>query len=530
MPLISLPWHHGTRRGRALGGLLAAIVLVLAAHLALALDHAQAAAKPPEKPRVLVTQDGEVDDMDSFIRYLYYANEFDTAGIILTSSTFHYAGNGSTVAPFRWTGTEWVNRYLDHYEQIRPNLTEHADGYPTADHLRSLYKIGNITNVGEMEQVTEGSEWIKKVLLDNDDRTLYIQAWGGNNTTARALKSIQEQYQGTPQWPAIVEKINRKVVLYNILTQDQTLDGYIRPNWPGIKIIDNQRQFWSFAYLWPFVTPLPNQTVLRAPWMEENLLNGTGPLMAEYRTYRDGKPTPGDDENRRWMVEQTPQNQNQGYGVHDFISEGDSPAYMHLFDFTGLRSSENPTWGGWGGRFTPNATGWIDTEDDTPYTEPGGLGTYLTPRRAYPLTRWFPAIQHDFASRVQWGVASTYRAANHPPKVSVPREDIVAAPGHRIQLTGKAVDPDHDDVVIRWWQYHEADTYPGRIEIEDRDTRNASIRVPATAAPGDTIHVIMEATDGGTPQITRYQRVVVTVCGTPSTGATGGNCGQKLGH
>ena len=95
---------------------------------------------------------------------------------------------------------------------IRPNLVRHDDGYPTADELRAVYKIGNITNVGEMTQVTEGSEWIKKVILDGDDRPLYIQAWGGNNTTARALKSIQERYQGTRAWPRIVEKINRKVV------------------------------------------------------------------------------------------------------------------------------------------------------------------------------------------------------------------------------------------------------------------------------------------------------------------------------
>src|SRR3954470_14920213 len=88
-----------------------ALVLAVAL-LALGVVPAQAATS---KPRVLVTQDGEVDDMDSFIRYLYYANEFDTAGIISTSSTFHYAGNGSTVQPFRWTGTEWLNHYLDLY-------------------------------------------------------------------------------------------------------------------------------------------------------------------------------------------------------------------------------------------------------------------------------------------------------------------------------------------------------------------------------------------------------------------------------
>jgi Protein of unknown function (DUF1593) len=487
--------------------------LGIAALVALAPASAQAGKKPraSEKPRVVITQDGEVDDMDSFIRYLYYSNEFDTAGIIYTSSTFHYAGNGADVAPFRWTGTEWVDRYIDHYEQIRPNLVKHADGYPTADRLRSLYKIGNITNVGEMTEVTEGSEWIKKLLLDEDDRTLYIQAWGGNNTTARALRSIQEQFEGTPAWDRVVQKINRKVVLYNILDQDATLNAYIRPNWPGIRIIDNQRQFWSFAYLWPFVTPLPNQTVLRGPWMEENLLFGTGPLMEEYRTYRDGKPTPGDDENRRWMVEQSPQNQNEGYGIHDFISEGDSPAYMFLFDFNGLRSSEDPTWGGWGGRFALSGNGWIDTEDDFPYTEPGGLGTYLTPRRAYPLTRWFPEIQHDFASRVQWGVRPRFRDANHPPRVSVSREDISAKPGRWLALTGRISDPDRDDVSIRWWQYHEADTYPGRVSVINAHRRRALLRVPADATTGDTIHLILEAKDDGTPTITRYRRIVVTV-------------------
>ncbi len=482
-----------------------------------------------DKPRVIITQDGEVDDMDSFIRYLYYSNEFDTAGIIYTASTYHYAGNGGDVAPYRWTGTEWVDRYLDHYAQIRPNLARHAAGYPTADKLRSLYKIGNITNVGEMTQVTAGSEWIKKVILDNDDRPLYVQAWGGNNTTARALKSIQEQYQGTRAWPRIVEKINRKVVLYNILTQDTTLDGYIRPNWPGIKIIDNQRQFWSFAYLWPYVTPLPSQTVLRAPWMEENLLDGTGPLMAEYRTYRDGKPTPGDDENRRWMLEESAENQNEGYGVHDFISEGDSPAYMYLFDFNGLRSSEDPTWGGWGGRFTPNATGWTDTEDDFPYTEPGGLGDYLTPDRAYPLTRWFVDLQHDFASRVAWGVADRYRGANHPPIVRASSRDISAAPGRPLRLGAFAFDPDGDAVDLRWWQYHEADSYAGQVAIHGANSRHASLTVPDDAAPGDTIHVILDAKDDGTPSITRYQRVVITVCAPRTNGHGRPRC-AKRGH
>jgi hypothetical protein len=35
--------------------------------------------------------------------------------------------------------------------------------------------------------------------------------------------------------------------------------------------------------------------------------------------------------------------------------------------------------------------------------------------------------------------------------------------------------------------------------------------VPVNAVPGQTIHMILEVTDDGTPALTRYQRVVVTV-------------------
>jgi hypothetical protein len=37
------------------------------------------------------------------------------------------------------------------------------------------------------------------------------------------------------------------------------------------------------------------------------------------------------------------------------------------------------------------------------------------------------------------------------------------------------------------------------------------LRVPTDAAAGQTIHLVLEATDGGRPALTRYQRVVVSV-------------------
>jgi hypothetical protein len=38
------------------------------------------------KSRTIITTDGEVDDMDSFIRMLLYANEFKIEGLVYGSS------------------------------------------------------------------------------------------------------------------------------------------------------------------------------------------------------------------------------------------------------------------------------------------------------------------------------------------------------------------------------------------------------------------------------------------------------------
>lgn len=46
-----------------------------------------------EKIRTVITTDGEIDDMNSFVRLLLYSNDLDIRAIVLTSSIFHYKGN-----------------------------------------------------------------------------------------------------------------------------------------------------------------------------------------------------------------------------------------------------------------------------------------------------------------------------------------------------------------------------------------------------------------------------------------------------
>jgi len=64
---------------------------------------------------------------------------------------------------------------------------------------------------------------------------------------------------------------------------------------------------------------------------------------------------------------------------------------------------------------------------------------------------------------------------------------------------------------VRWWQWQEVGTYPGKVTFSTPTALATSLQVPTDAAQGQTIQLVLEATDNGTPALTRYQRVVVTV-------------------
>ena len=96
-------------------------------------------------------------------------------------------------------------------------------------------KWGNVEFDGEMEKDADGSNLIKALLLDTVNEPIYLHAWGGQSTIARALKSIEEQYKDTPQWPAIRAKVISKAVIHPSGDQDNTAATYIRPNWPEIR-------------------------------------------------------------------------------------------------------------------------------------------------------------------------------------------------------------------------------------------------------------------------------------------------------
>ncbi len=455
--------------------------------------------KVQEKPRVIVTSDGEIDDQCSMIRFLLYANEWDIEGIITSSSQYHWQGH-------KWAGDDWIEPDLDAYAQVYPNLLKHDAGYPTPEYLRERTLLGNVKAEGEMEEVTAGSQLIVKVLLDKtDEQPIWLQAWGGTNTIARALKTIEEEH------PERIAQVAKKIRFFFIWEQDSTYQDYIRPHWGKYNILTIiSDQFEAIAYRWDQIQPKEMQTYFVGAWMKENILNNHGPLCSLYKAHESGD--------------------KKGFAEGDFRSEGDSPAFLHTI-VTGLRSTESPDWGGWGGRYVRvRENTWLDPVPVPGYVYPEGRwysssawgrnsvreGTTTTAeqRRDYfkPMWRWTDVLQNDFASRADWCVKS-YEEANHPPVVELAHAaDLKVGPGATVELSAQGTsDPDGNEMAYRWWQYEEADTYKGTIEIRDAGKQDASFTVPADAGKGETVHIVCEVTDTGTPPLTRYQRVVVEI-------------------
>ena len=125
-----------------------------------------------------------------------------------------------------------------------------------------------------MDEVTAGSQRIVEVLLDeSDQRPVWIQAWGGTNTIARALKTIEEQH------PERMAEVAKKIRFYFIWEQDETYQKYIRPHWGkyGIQTIISD-QFIALFYHWKKYIPADQQAY--PGWLMDEGQHSGGPRPA----------------------------------------------------------------------------------------------------------------------------------------------------------------------------------------------------------------------------------------------------------
>jgi hypothetical protein len=518
------------------------------------------------KPRVVITADPELDDNNTIIRAILYSSDVRFEGLVYVSSQFHWRGDGKGTTQYiadreytrlglcpctTWrfsTDEHFIDDIVNAYAKVYQNLKVHDPNYPSPEELKSKIKWGNVDFDGDFSEDTDGSNLIKSLLLDAEPGPLYVTAQGGESTIARGLKSIYDQYAKTPQWEAIREKVSHKLIIIPSGDQDGTGAAYIRPNWPDVR--DYEFSGIDFGY-GAQNRAAPEDKIYFTPEWTQKYISSRGPLGALYRIWGDGKQMVKDDptdyfglsgytaeelKKKGYMVWMPPQIKGS------FLGEGDTPTFLNLIG-NGLRAYENPRWGGWGGWMQPGGTGFSLFGAPPPMMPPdtSGVARGLAPagsdsnksgtpkteskidfsnfhmppvpaRTAEIAARFFAAAQNDLAARMQWSVTPKFSDANHSPVVKIKGSLAISArPGSTIQLQGEVFDPDQNSVRVTWWQYNDAGTYPGDITFSDPAALTTTFRVPDDAKPGQTINVILEATDNGTPPLTRYERVIVTV-------------------
>jgi len=480
------------------------------------------------KPRVIITCDPELDDLNSLIRFLLFSTDFEVEGLIYASSQFHWKGdgqgtrwyvrnreysrNGIDLGPmesWRWAPDErFIDDAVEAYEKVYPNLKVHNPEYPTPEYLKSKIRIGNIEFDGDISKDTPGSELIKAVMLDDKPGPVFINAWGGASTIARALKSLEEVYGKTPLMTDIREKIYAKVILSLSGDQDDTYANYIKPFWPGIKQMEMGSMTVGLAYGAQARAQGDNAVFYSPAWMQENI-SSKGPFGAMYRVWGDGKQMVKGD---KWdffglsgvTVEELKQ---QGYVLWmttlqpkgAFLGEGDTYCFLNIIG-NGLRGHEDQSYGGWGGCR-------VELPDSIKGKSQMEIMQYRM--RNNTLPDFTAPVMNGLAARFKWSVTPAYKDANHEPVITGPL-DINARPGEQLKLKYTVTDPDKNALTIKWWQYMSGQ-YKGKVAVDNPTSASTTFTVPADARTGDKIHLILEATDNGAPQMNRYHRLIITV-------------------
>lgn len=449
-------------------------------------------AQNTEKPRVLVLTDieNEPDDAQSLVRFLLYSNMFDVEGVVATTSTH-----------LRDKTAEWrIEEIVTAYGKVRDNLLLHEKGYPTEAYLKSVIKKGiakyGIEGVGPGMD-SEGSELLIKVADKEDTRPLWVSVWGGPNVLAQALWKVRQT-----RTPSQLIEFVSKIRVYTISDQDNSA-SWIRKEFPDLFYVvspggNYRNATWSgiSGEPWYHFASGADTSLVRNPWLRENIIKNHGPLGAEYPEV-------------------------------EYAMEGDTPSFLGLID-NGLNFPVRPDFGGWGGRYelyTPRFLPYKHSDIIEPETRPiwtdavdevrGKDGRLYIDNHA-TIWRWRDAFQNDFAARMDWCLAP-YKKANHPPVVNLEgATEITVKVGEWMTLDAtKSTDPDKNKLSFNWIHYPEPGTFWDwrPIVMEGANTSKLKFQVhpDVKLTKPQSTHFILEVTDGGTPALTRYQRVIVNI-------------------
>ena len=453
-----------------------------------------------EKHRIIVTTDitNEPDDQESMVRLLAYANDYDIEGLI-----------GSTgIWKLSHPATEVIHECIDAYGKVRDNLLLHDANYPTAEYLHQVTVTGNagygMSSVGF--RGSKGADLIIEAVDKDDPRPVWLLAWGGANTIAQAIWTVQHQRS-----PEELANFISKIRVYDLAGQDDA-GAWMANTFPSLFYIRNVLAYKGMSFRfsskdWEH-TRGGDETVVTRAWVKDNIQQDHGPL-------------------------------GQMYPDALHIWEGDTPTYFYLMP-NGLSDPEKQWYGGWGGRFgrekSKNANVliqeyagadcskgcWVNEEpylDYWMYTDATDKWEYedkIYENQYCPIFRWRTAFQNDFAARMDWCIKD-FQQANHNPVAIVNQDqskDILylnVEPGSSVKLDAKdSNDPDGDQLNYHWWVYHEAGSYGKNVAIKKEYSPKTSVVIPEDAKD-TSIHLVLTLSDNGTPALTSYRRIILKV-------------------
>lgn len=472
------------------------------------------------QPRIIITTDLEVDDMNGVLLALMFSSDFDLAGLVWTAGQFHFNGDGvhtlAEITPnyactvgtnggevknagelksLRPVEPTFLNRIIDvSYRADYEYLSKNNPNYPTPEYLLSIAKEGNVEFEGDYREETEGSKLIYECILDDDPRPLHIHHWGGVNTTVRALLSIYEDYQDTSEWKSIQKKVADKVVFYKGGEDNCREDSKIDEMFPGLKTIDRI----AFEFQDYFGATKPGEGPIdfigttelvnpyyQAEWLSDAFKFHHGRLLGEFHLMNDGQIIYGDP-----LIMQ--------YGLMTYIDWDEQ-----LKAGYGEGDSSFP-------RFDYETLDWMCAQCPIgPYLDFGLRWdySYLSEDDRYEV-----AMFEDLAARADWAFMEPSEC-NHAPIVEADTLDHTAKAGDTVELAGSASDPDGDKLDITWWVPAESCVYSGKDELSvSGDDKTAKFTVPEDAVADDIFVVNMEVKDTGAERpMTRYAQFAITV-------------------
>ncbi len=375
-------------------------------------------------------QKSDPDDMQSMVRFLLYANEFDIEGLVAAAGTFAMEAHKKNML-----------EVLDRYEMVYGNLKSHDPAYPTADYLRSVtyeglgnnhglsIKWGSKTQpvndiIGEGKD-SEASNAIIAAADKPDPRPLWIGVWGTPREVSQAIWRVRKD-RSEEEFKAFISKLRVFLIAYQDCTH-----GWLMKEFPDLFIIDSRK---TYQGMFGGRDPISNLA-----WVNENIRNNHGPLCDIYP--------------------------HEGMGCTG-VCEGDSPTFMHLVSANrGINNPEDPTQGGWGGQYKrkANTNHYVDG--------PGGSS----------ISRWRKDYQKEFAERADWCVGHiTGLGGATTESGSTTRKPAIAAGNRRdgwsrivaasFDSTGGSIEASGENLYYvkpnAWVQYNNVDLHTGTKTVQ----------------------------------------------------------------